>query len=658
VSEDDKQAFQSILEKLRFVRGISPNEKWFPGIYHYYGYDDDSQKIIHVHLHYKLIVGYDMLKNYHLPLEKELLENLVEQDRIFIPIPEMEYIFFVIRMVLKRRLLPLLLGNPIKSLAVLVGGGRDPLSGSAKNEYDDLKEKVDPGKLQECLKKYFSFIKCELWKVCDSSIDPQCSKFAWYLAGRQLIRALKPFRRHPQCCGGFLALARVIKNKVGVLLSKAGVPIWRKKRFQYGGKLIALVGGDGSGKTTNLENLSKFFSRTFDVRMMHMGKPPKGFLLYSLILMTRVVKKTTRSDGGRFLNALVAWRTAQRRLKAFQKAKKMRSKGILVLADRFPLPFLKVMDSPRVRIETGAKGLYAVLAKWEESYYKKIRGADQIIVMKVSPQVAARRRQEGAQANLSERVQEIWDINWPPFYAAVIDAEQELGQVNQQVIKAAWSVLGKKPIIAELIGPAGAGKSTIAAQLPQQCNDIQTAVSSKEFKFILFLTIVRLLPKTILLLCQGVAFKYLRVAVGVEAILPVLKKHNERHILDCRCLVYDGGPILRLACLQMWGVPELKNRYMNEWLESLHIRTRNLYNEIYWLDASDDFLVNRINNRKKEHRVKEMDPNELIPFFERYRKSFELVFKHEDEQRVHEVKCDTQKLDINQTVELILAILN
>lgn len=40
VSKEDEKKFVSILSELNFLRVFSPHETWFPGIHHYYGYDE------------------------------------------------------------------------------------------------------------------------------------------------------------------------------------------------------------------------------------------------------------------------------------------------------------------------------------------------------------------------------------------------------------------------------------------------------------------------------------------------------------------------------------------------------------------------------------------------------------------------------------------
>jgi len=51
------------------------NALTFPFVEHFYGYDEETGQICHLHVYYKLITGETHIKAYHLPLEKEIMGN-------------------------------------------------------------------------------------------------------------------------------------------------------------------------------------------------------------------------------------------------------------------------------------------------------------------------------------------------------------------------------------------------------------------------------------------------------------------------------------------------------------------------------------------------------------------------------------------------------
>lgn len=45
-------------------------DRQVPGVLDYYGLDEGSDRLVHVHAHYRLVLGDDMTKNFRLPIER------------------------------------------------------------------------------------------------------------------------------------------------------------------------------------------------------------------------------------------------------------------------------------------------------------------------------------------------------------------------------------------------------------------------------------------------------------------------------------------------------------------------------------------------------------------------------------------------------------
>ncbi len=75
VSIEDTQKFVEILSILGFKQARVNPEHALPGVLDYYGYDQITGRLVHVHAHYQLIMGHDATKNYHIPIEKAYLES-------------------------------------------------------------------------------------------------------------------------------------------------------------------------------------------------------------------------------------------------------------------------------------------------------------------------------------------------------------------------------------------------------------------------------------------------------------------------------------------------------------------------------------------------------------------------------------------------------
>ena len=88
VSPADGPRFEALLIQLGFKQAKAPAEKEMPGVLDYFGYEAEADRLIHVHLHYQLVLGHDMSKNYRLPIEKQYLESAVQGDLFKVPAPE------------------------------------------------------------------------------------------------------------------------------------------------------------------------------------------------------------------------------------------------------------------------------------------------------------------------------------------------------------------------------------------------------------------------------------------------------------------------------------------------------------------------------------------------------------------------------------------
>jgi thymidylate kinase len=233
-----------------------------------------------------------------------------------------------------------------------------------------------------------------------------------------------------------------------------------RKRIAAGGAMIALVGGDGAGKSTAVAELSRWLSKNFSTIKVHMGRPDwswttivvRGSIKLGRWLglfpnphsRNRFVSAGTAAAFPGYPGLLLEVCVARDRYLTYARAHRFAHAGSLVICDRFPLPQLTLMDSQRIEQIVKAERTHALiklLLKLEKRYYRLIAPPDLLIVLKVDPELAVQRKTSEDSDTVRARCQEIWDVDWRSTNAHVIDAGRSQAEVLLDLKSLIWSKL-------------------------------------------------------------------------------------------------------------------------------------------------------------------------------------------------------------------------
>jgi thymidylate kinase len=412
------QCFTEILFGLGFKESLIPEAEELPGVRDYYGYDQKTGRLIHVHAHFQLILGNDLSKNYRLPLEK---------------------VYLVIRMVLKH--------STWDSMLIR----HSQLSKTERHELDDLSTEETLSKIETVL-FYLPGLSRSLFDLCFQALHPGCPYWIRVKAGEQLQKVLRTCSRNPH----WLDISLKFSRRIWQPILRRGFKYAPKNRFASGGLFIAIVGGDGAGKTTVIDELHKWLSGNYEVKKLHMGKPAWSWTTTAIRATLKIgtFLRFYSFEGDSYEESLqlhgYPWFirtvcTARDRYLTYIKARRLSSNGNLVICDRYSFPGFMKMDGPQCEHALAnskkTNWFLRLLVNKEQYYYQQIKLPDLLIVLKADPEITVRRKTNETEVSVRARSTEVWKLDWEKLSAFIVNANRSKEETLSQVKALIWEHL-------------------------------------------------------------------------------------------------------------------------------------------------------------------------------------------------------------------------
>ncbi len=456
VAEKQQGPFRRFLESHRILHVHAPVGKRYPGLEDYIGFDRQSGRLFHLHVHFRLVLGEQFVKNYHLPLEEVFLGSAIQKHLVRIPSPEWELIILAIRALLKYRD-----RDALKDIFNIRFPG---IPEHIRKELVELSAQAASGSLQGAFAKSPVRLPEEAITEFVRTVKtlPRGEGAQFLRLRGQVRRGLKRYQRSSRPSAFLVYWWETWKRRNRFRWSPAP-----KMTLPGSGRMVAVTGADGSGKTSHTVDLENWLGEKFQVARLYMGSKQPSTASRALYMAFRAFRKATRDVCRRFgeqappARLLRTLRQAMRfsheisigldRQRRYRMAEKLVRRGHLVVFDRFPLDGL--LDGPQVdayaqEAVEGSGRLALFFSRWEQRIYARMQPPTDMIWLDVSPQIAAERKPDHERETIQRKIRLLNSIYTDEIECKNrfqriwrTDADRPYAEVSLELKRSLWQIL-------------------------------------------------------------------------------------------------------------------------------------------------------------------------------------------------------------------------
>ena len=407
--------------------------------------------MFHLHVHEKLVLGEQFVKNYHLPIEHLFLEHVTVRQGVKVPLPELEICVLSLRALLKYRD-----RDALKDILSIRSSG---LPSHILAEIRWLYSQTSMERIEQMLELAADAIPANVVReFLNTVMDKPRAGWKLLQLRRRVRQELSAYQRDSR----WQAMWRYFRETWRRRASLRREP-QRKMTLVQGGITMAFVGADGSGKSTLAKEIKSWLGWKLDVAVYYLGsKAPsrKSRWLYQFFRMARRSQRIISSRFGE-TSLLARWSqgvaqaflnehhfsNGQDSLGSYREGLRRAESGSIVIFDRFPLN--SILDGPKIIVSPDEKSGWFLryLSNKERALYTNFSPPDIFYVLEVSPQASQQRKPDHSVEIIVQKCEAISELvnsaghNQQRPKIVTVDADLPLVEVRRQLMDAIWTIL-------------------------------------------------------------------------------------------------------------------------------------------------------------------------------------------------------------------------
>lgn len=431
-----------LLMQLGYKKGETISYLNYSSIEDYIGFDSNTGKIVHLHLHFELMIGKKFVKGLHLPWEDLIYKTTLidEETGVNIINPNIEIILLFIRNYSKKNLV-----HKLK---------RKKLSKDDKVEFNWLKSRVTKEELKEFSKKLeLGNLGEEINEYIEQSSNKKLNKI--YKSIKIFLMEKLFFNNLPQNIKYFSL--KIIAAKNLILHRYFNKPQRYRRGLSEGGIIIAFLGVDGAGKSTLIHSINKWLSWKIDTYNIYFGSGDGSSSLLRLplkiVAKLRVKKRgnslhikesDTKKKNKKLKLAKVIWAItlAAEKKSKFKQMLKARSNGLIILTDRYPQTQIQgYNDGPLLSEWKDSKNiLKQILYRYEIKTYNLSNyfQPDILLKLKIPQELSASRKNDTPLYMIKKKIDAIETISFNNSLEVSIDTSGSVEESALLIKREIW----------------------------------------------------------------------------------------------------------------------------------------------------------------------------------------------------------------------------